>query len=373
MMRNLVKAVFFGLVMMFCNSVLAQNPKYQKNITFSYETGPLLSNGTDWGDEIKDAVDYKAIDLKMGWKKIENTPYNYLYRYPTLGVGFNSALKNYQEIGRPQAIYGFMEIPFSVKGLQRKFSFGYFSQLGVGFNLTPYDSLANPINQYIGSQVNAYIHLGLSSTFRLSDRSDLMATFGLKHYSNGSTKKPNSGINLFPLNVSMRIKLGELYPTPLNAPTIPEKGLRTFWNFALYTGMKNYEIGDPAYFRGGIGVNYLVEPVYKYRLGVGLDFFWAQGMELRIPGEAYSFRDQTSLAVVGSWEWQLTERLYVPIGLGVYLYRNELNQELTWFYERIGVRYRMGDHLFAGLQIKAHKAKADFFEFTVGYTLANKR
>ena len=372
-MKKLVKLLFFLSLVLFWNSVLAQDPKFQKVIGFSYETGPLLSNGTDWGDEIKDAVDYRAIDFKLGWKKISNTPYNFLYRYPTLGFGFNSALKNYQEIGRPQAIYGFMEIPFSVKGLQRKFSFGYFTQLGMGFNLTPYDSVSNPTNKYIGSQVNAYINMGLSSSFRLSERTDLMATFGLKHYSNGATKKPNAGINLFPLNISMRMKLGELFPIPPNAPDIPKKDRKTFWNFALYTGMKNYEIGDPAYFRGGIGVNYLLEPVYKYRLGIGLDLFWAQGMELRYPEQDFSFKDQTSLAVVGSWEWQITERLYVPIGLGVYLYRNELNQEITWFYERIGARYRIGNHMFAGMQIKAHKAKADFFEFTLGYTVPGKK
>jgi hypothetical protein len=372
-MKNLAKALFFLSLMLIWDSVFAQNQKFQKVIGISYETGPMLSNGTEWGDEIRDAVDYKGIDLKLGWRKIKNTPYNYLYRYPTLGIGFNSALKNYQEIGRPQAIYGFMEIPFSLKGLQHKFNFGYFAQLGMGFNLTPYDSVANPVNQYIGSQINAYINLGVNTTYRISERVDLMGSIGLKHYSNGATKKPNAGINLFPVNVSLRMKLGELNNIPTAMPDIPEKDLKSFWNFTVYTGMKNYEIGDPSYFRGGLGINYLLEPVYKYRLGLGLDFFWAQGMELRFPEEVFSFKDQTSLAVVGSWEWQLTERLYVPIGLGVYLYRNELNQEITWFYERIGARYRFGDHLFAGMQIKAHKAKADFFEFSIGYTLENRR
>ena len=89
-MKKLVKLLFFLSLVLFWNSVLAQDPKFQKVIGFSYETGPLLSNGTDWGDEIKDAVDYRAIDFKLGWKKISNTPYNFLYRYPTLGFGFNS-------------------------------------------------------------------------------------------------------------------------------------------------------------------------------------------------------------------------------------------------------------------------------------------
>lgn len=355
------------------HSVFAQKPRYQKVIGVAYETGPLISNGTDWGNDVKDAVDYRALDFKISWRKISNTTFNYLYRYPTLGIGFNSTLKNYEEIGRPQSIYGFMEIPFSIKGINRKVSFGYFTQLGVGFNLRPYDSIANPSNKYIGSKVNGYVNIGLNTTVNISSRIDFLASLGLKHYSNGSARKPNAGINIFPLNLSLRYKLGEIYSTPSSPPEIPEKKLETFWNLALYTGVKNYEIGDPTYFRGGIGINYLLEPSYKYRLGIGLDLFWAQGMGLRFPGQNFSFQDQTSLAVVGSWEWRLTERIYIPIGLGAYLYRNELNQEITWFYERIGARYCFSNNLFVGMQIKAHKAKADFFEFTFGYTVPGKR
>lgn len=353
-------------------SLIAQEKNYQKTFSLSYESGPMLSNGTDWGDEVKNAIDYRAIDLQIGWKKNYNSKFNYLYRYPTLGVGFNSAISNYAQIGRPSAVYGFMEVPFSIRGQRNRVSFGYFLQFGVGFNFTPYDPDTNPVNQYIGSKVNCYIQMGFNSLVKVSDRIDLQASVGHKHFSNGSTKKPNAGINLFPLNVGLNVKLGELKPIPADVPELGEKSLKTFWNLALYTGMKNYDIGDPAYFRSGLGINYLIEPTYKYRMGIGLDLFWAQGMNQRFPGENFSFKDQTSLAVVGSWEWRLTERLFVPIGLGAYLYRNELNQEITWFYERIGVRYRFDNHLSAGMQIKAHKAKADFFEFTLGYTIQGK-
>ncbi len=372
-MFKLYKVEFFIVLFFLMGQSWAQERKFQKTVHLSYETGPMLSNGTDWGDEVKNAVDYKALDFQLGWRKTSNTKFNYLYRYPTLGVGFNSTIPYYSEIGRPQAIYGFMKVPFSISGQRNRFSFGYFMQLGVGFNLKPYDPDANPINQYIGSKVNCYIHMGLNSTVRITDRLDFQASLGLKHYSNGATKRPNAGINLFPVNLGMNVKLGELKPLPTEIPEIGEKQLKSFWNIALYTGMKNYEVGDPAYFRGGLGLNFLLEPTYKYRLGLGLDLFWAQGMEKRYPEGNFSFQDQTSLAIVGSWEWQLTERLYVPIGLGAYLYRNELNQEITWFYERIGARYRFDNSMFAGMQIKAHKAKADFFEFTVGYTIPGKK
>ncbi len=370
---KLIKVGFFLCLTFLLSPVFAQNPRFQKSLIFSYETGPMLSNGTDWGDEIKNAVDFKALDFKIAWREISNTPFNYLYRYPTIGLGLNSTLKNYKEIGMPHTIYGFMDFPFSIRKQQRRVNFGYFLQLGVGFNLEPYDPYINPINKYIGSNVNAYIHAGLNSSFRVSRRTDLQASLGLKHYSNGAAKKPNAGINLFPLNLSMKVKLGELINIPTERLEIPEKNLKTFWNLALYTGVRNYEIGDPTYFRGGIGINYLLEPAYKYRVGLGLDLFWAQGMKSRFPGEQFSFTDQTSLAAVGSWEWQLTEKLYVPIAFGVYLHRNELNQEMSWFYERIGARYRFDNSMFAGMQIKAHRAKADFFEFTIGYTIAGKK
>lgn len=372
----MLKLIKVGLVLcstFLLNFTLAQDSKYQKVLGISFETGPMLSNGTVWGNEVKDAVDYQAIDIQIGWRKISNTTFNYLYRYPTLGFGFSSALKNFTEIGRPQSVYGFMEMPFSIKGLNRRVRFGYFTQLGVGFNLTPYDSLANPSNRYIGSKVNGFINMGVYSTFKLSDRTDFQAAIGLKHFSNGAAKKPNAGINLFPLNLALNIKLGDINPIPSSPPPIPPKEMVSFWNLIVYTGIRNYEIGDPSYFRGGLGISYVIEPAYRYRLGVGVDFFWAQGMNKRFPEQIFSFEDQTSLALVGTWEWQLTERLFVPIGLGAYLYRNELNQEISWFYERVGARYRFDNNMFAGMQIKAHKAKADFFEFTVGYTFPGKR
>lgn len=365
-MAKLIFSLFFLFwLSMNCHS----QSRFQKTLNLGYESGPMLSNGTAWGDEIKEAFEYKAIDIQLGWRHIFNTHYNYLYRYPVLGLGFNSTLTHSSEIGRPLAVYGFIEIPFSMKSLKHRLRFGYFTQLGVGFNLKPFDEFRNPVNQYIGSKINSYVHLGLNSNLQISNRVDLQASLGLKHFSNGSTKKPNSGINFIPFNLGLQVKLGDIQPIPATKPEFEERENKAFWNFLLYSGFKNYEIGEPDFFRGGLGVSYVIESGYKYRYGLGIDFFWAQGMPLRYPDLNFSLREQTSTAFVGTWEWQLTDKLFVPIGVGVYFYRNELNQELTWYYERLGVRYRFSNQMIAGVQIKAHRVRADFFEFTLGYTL----
>jgi hypothetical protein len=211
--------------------------------------------------------------------------------------------------------------------------------------------------------------LGLNSTLRITDKVDLQASLGLKHFSNGSTKKPNSGINLIPINLGLHYKLGEVKPIPSEKPFFEKNMRQAYWNFLIYSGLKSYEIGEPEFFRGGLGTSYLITSGYKYRYGLGIDFFWAQGAGIRHPDLDLTFKERTSLAVVGTWEWQLSDNLFIPIGIGAYLYRNEMNQEFTWYYERLGVRYRFDNQLFFGIQVKAHRVKADFFEFTLGYTL----
>lgn len=346
--------------------------KFQKSLVVTYENGPLLGNGKDWAEEIKKTEHYTGIDIQMEWRKIENTFYNYLYRYPSMGVGFSSMTRYSNQLGRPMGIYGFIEMPFSRHGIYRNFFLSYFGQIGLGFNIKPYDAESNPLNQFVGTNLNSYIHLGFKANYKLSNRVSLIGSIGLKHFSNGAIKRPNAGINYIPIGIGVKTKLGSVHPLPAEAVNYPELEKRGFWNIAMYLGYKNYEVDEGSYFRGGLGINYLWEASYKYRVGLGLDWFYGAGVNDRWPGENTNFLDANSFAIVGSWEWKINKHLYAPVAFGVYLDRSEFNNEMTWFYERVGVRYRFDNHVFMGIQIKAHKAKADFFEFTMGYTIPGK-
>ncbi|MEP0713238.1 acyloxyacyl hydrolase [Algoriphagus sp.] len=357
---------FFGLMPFLVN---AQSEKF---IDISYDRGPMIGNNKDWADELIDKIDYAGVDVRFGWRSNQNTYYNYINRFPSYGLGFTSALNYYSEIGRPMGIYAFGEFPFGKINVDRKWNFSYYSQVGIGFNMNPYDAETNPLNRFVSTAINAHIHFGIKAAYRLTNSLEVFSSIGTKHYSNGSIKKPNAGVNFVPIALGLRLNLDNQPFNPGSKPEFPPLEKRGFWNIAAYTGLKSYEIGEKAYFRGGVGVNYLWEISYKYRGGIGIDWFYGAGAHERFPDENISFTDVNSFAVVGSWEWKLTEKLYMPIAFGVYLSKADLNQEIAGFYERIGVRYRLTDHVFAGVQIKAHEAKADFFEFTLGYTIPGK-
>jgi len=362
-------AALFLLFLSF--QTFGQN-KFQKSINFSYESGPFTGTGEEWSNTLNEIIEFRAIDVKLGWKRLLPNHMDHLYRYPTMGFGFTTALPYFEEIGRPMAIYTYMDMPFARYADQKRLRFGMFGQFGLGFNANPFNEVTNPLNNYLGTEMNAYVHLGLNASYKVSKTLDLTTSIGLKHFSNGASTKPNKGLNMVPVSIGLRSHLGPGISDEDKIPDFPDLVKRGFWNFAVYTGVRNYEIGDPAYFRGGLGVNYLWEASYKYRLGLGVDMFYAAGLESRYPGQSFNFGDKASFALVGSWEWKLTEQLYVPIALGVYIHRTDLNQEITQYYERIGVRWRTKSGFFTGMTIKAHKAKADFFEFTFGYTLPGK-
>ena len=171
-----------------------------------------------------------------------------------------------------------------------------------------------------------------------------------------------------PYNVGLSYKIGnhDIEVEKIKPPAYTPHNL---WNFKVSTGSKNFEIGDPNYFKAALGVNYLRQVSYKYRLGGGLEAFYTESPEKRSTNGSSTFADHWSVAAIGSWEWVITEKIYIPIDLGFYLHRNKHNKEFASYYERIGVRYHITPNLFAGLTIKAHKAVADFFEWTIGYTI----
>jgi hypothetical protein len=136
-------------------------------------------------------------------------------------------------------------------------------------------------------------------------------------------------------------------------------------------GGRNQYYGEPNYLKITLGGNYMRQISYKYRIGIGLDFFYSAHSELRNASDDSGFSKSVSSALVGSWEWVLNRTFTIPIGLGYYVHRNIENGEIEKYYERIGLRVRFSDHYNFGVTIKAHSDIADIFEWTLAYTFHN--
>ena len=344
--------------------------KNSKYLDLRFENGAMLGNTTQFSDQIVNSSYYNGADIRLGFRNTNpDDIYSNVYRRPYFGVGVYTSTFNNEDVGSPGAVYFFLTIPLKFEGL-KKWTFSYSGAFGLSYNFNPYDPINNPTNMFVGSYRNCYVHLGFIANYKFSEKWALNGTFGFKHFSNGSFKQPNFGINLIPATIGVSYKLDK-EPIIHDKRQIPVYKKHGLMNVALSAGSKNYEVGGENFLKNTLTVDYLRQINYKYRIGVGLDFFYSDRANLRNRSDASKLSKFYSLAATGSWEWVLTEKLYIPIAIGFYLHRNPENDEKTFYYERVGIRYRITDHVFAGVTIKAHGGAADYFEWTIGYAIHN--
>lgn len=110
-------------------------------------------------------------------------------------------------------------------------------------------------------------------------------------------------------------------------------------------------------------------------LGIGIDAFYgtyaSHIKEMDEAAGATVKHSPFSLGIAGKHEvfWH---QFSLSMSLGVYLYRHmgsSAKEMETPYYERIGLHYtfaRLGG-LQLGMNVKAHKTKADFTEISIGY------
>ena len=362
---------FFPLFSMAQEDSLRQAPaRNPLVIEFDLENGGILKQKELRDMTYKDAY-YQGANLRIGWKQnSKRYAYNALYNNPIYGVGIYSGTFNNDIIGNPFAVYGFVQVPFSPES-DRRWSFDYRIALGLTGNFKPYDKVDNPLNLAIGSRNNVFIDFGLRAQYSLHPKWKAGIGVSFHHFSNGAMALPNRGINLVPLSLSVSYQPHPAAMIRHDAPIapFPKKWL---YHINLGTGVKQLSPdSDDSYLKATLGIYASRHVSHKWRLGAGVDFYYSgSGNDSKVAGrKAGAFGSQFSGGPTVYIVHILDERLVLNGNIGYYLHRQEFNGEVNPFFLRAGARYYVYKNLNAGASIKAHMGKADFVEWTVGYTI----
>lgn len=337
------------------------------------ENGGMLYKNNRIKEELGE-VYYNGVNLKIGWQTERGPdPYHQLFNYPIYGIGLYSSTFRKAAIGTPNALYGFVAIPIKPDRFSR-WDFNYRISLGLASNFEPYDEENNPFNTLLGTHRNVFIDLGLQANYKLSNHLQLGTGFAFHHFSNGAIRKPNSGINLIPLTVALTY-----IPYPkrfdFGKDSIPPLEDTDKFDISYAGGVKQLQQGGKRYFKSTLGLFWSRPVRYKWQLGLGANLFYsAAGNDAESAGgQAGSFRALFSGGPAINIDHLLTSRLYMNGNIGWYIHRNKFNGETDPIFLRIGVRYRFWKNAYSGISIKAHKAVADYVEWTMGYTLSRRK
>ncbi len=304
-------------------------------------------------------------------KRLNGTKgYSFAYKNPVVGVSlYGSNLGNNELIGNGFGAYGFIEFPMwrnAESYLSGKLS------AGLGYVSKVFDQETNPKNVAVSTHVNALLVIGVTGRWRLTDKWSVLYGLDLTHFSNGSTKVPNLGLNIptFSFGSAYHFK----HTSSETVPQVQFQKTPFFSNWeigtvGIFSAKKVFPTGGKSY--PVYALNGFVYKQFKSKVGweLGVDFISKQAL---FQYREYIPKTQWKIFQIGTYScFSLPlNRLRFVLGMGVYLKdRYDADDEL---YHRIGMRYVFKNGLIANMVLKTHWAKADYVEYGIGYTFKHK-
>jgi opacity protein-like surface antigen len=242
---------------------------------------------------------------------------------------------------------------------------------GAAFITERFDSVSNPQNEIIGSHLNDINKIGIGININFLENWRFSGGFSITHFSNGSVKKPNRGINL------RSVELGLSYIPTYQKIELP-----------AYTCNKKRKIG--LLFKAGWGLTNqyeypnkifevwsasLISSIFtgKYnsiQLGIGAEYNWYLHRLLNDNKVDFASinKEQISL-IIGD------ELLFGKTGISYQMHRviNNAMQNEFW-RTRLGLNYYFTDidlkrcgRSFLGVGLISHKFTALYAEVCAGF------
>ncbi len=306
--------------------------------------------------------------------------YDDKYNSPYTGFGVSwQSLGNPEALGQSYAIFSFMEF----KLIDRtKLDFVTRINGGLNYITRKYDILTNPENIAIGTNVCFYFNLnfGLHYKFNNSPLS-LRATGGIIHFSNGSVRKPNLGLNQFSFTLGLAYQLNDIeQESEVKSYSQEANQKHEFTLMATLVTSDEYAVqpngrgGGYLCSTGSLGYNYIYSKMGK--IGLAADVFYNENL--------YWWYDEKWSDVIRINDDPIDiiragisvghELVYKKMSLlsyvGFYYYKKVKPNE--FLYSRFGLRYYLIDNLFLNATIKAYGFKAHYIEAGIGFSIKSK-
>lgn len=294
-----------------------------------------------------------------------------LYNYPDYGLSFMYQNMDNPILGEHYGLLGHYSFYFLRRSLMFRIA------TGISYNTNPYDEDDNFRNVAYGSHFLSASYLLLNyKKENIIGGLGLQAGLGIIHYSNGNTKSPNTSTNTLMANIGLNYQFDYQTKDPTFIPkekdAIKLKEPLGFGAFFRTGFSQNGLIGSGQYPFLNIGGFVDKRLNQKSALQFGAELFLSRSLERHIDYRASGgFNDGTTgdedakrVGVFIGHELRVSKfAVIVQVGYYAY-YPYDFEGRM---YNRLGLQYYINKHVFASISVKAHAAKAENAEYTLGY------
>jgi hypothetical protein len=311
----------------------------------------------------------RAWELSISKSLSGKEDWEHAYRFPK--VGFSAILLdlgNPDILGKAVGASWFIDFPLIVG---KRLSYSLKVGQGIGWVEKKFHYETNYKNFANSTTFNGYVNLSNMLHIHLSDR--LQSSIGLSfiHFSNGSFRKPNLGLNIPASNLGIAYSFGKPFVKEEPKSNI-EINKKTQFLVNLAISKKERIPLDPDSYKTYTVSLSSNKPVsIKSNIGAGIDWFYDASNKQELIAESEeeinpSFIETAQIGLHFSYVLRAgnIDFIFQP---GFYVHNTYSTEGVL--YHRIGTRYRITDHFFFSTTLKTHFAVADHFEFGITYQL----
>lgn len=316
---------------------------------------------------------FMAYEINLGVETYGKGRWEAMYAYPIIGVSYwYSNLGNSEFIGKANALFPYINFPLTQhQNYELNFRLGG----GLGYLTQHFDRLNNYKYLAIGSHVNAAINLMFELRWRPTPRAHLSTGIALMHFSNGSLKTPNFGINIPTANLAFAYRLSRQNEY-INRKILPELIKFEFDGHKYIeidiggaVGMKDISEYGKRFFVYALYGNVFKTITYKSKVGVGFDFIYDKSDLYTAELKKIELTHKSQIIKPGAnlgYQLNLSRTSFI-FNLGFYL-GGKVNRTVSSYY-KVGIRVMLSRNIFASLTLKTHFARADYVGLGLGYKL----
>lgn len=367
-MQRVKNYFYFKLIvfLLFANlfSVAQNNPKTDFIISSQEHYGFIIAHHSYFADLIKGHI--YGTELNYIYRTDGCKPWQEHHNYPEIGVcGLFMYLANPQQLGNLNALYPY--INFRLNKPNSKVSLRFRTGAGLTYITKSFDRLNNHKNDVIGSHLNGFVNLRFCAVVNLSNSWRMDFGVGLTHASNGAFETPNLGLNMATVNLGLGYTFGNkvclYYKDTLTA-------FKKYWKASVLGVIGAKQLETPLgseYMAYGMQFNFYRRLNQKNSVGTGLEITYSDATKKVWMDDSVahpSFRQLVQVGTKLSYAFNVG-KLSIPIDFGVYVFKEQKYNGA--FFHRLGLRYLVTKHIIANVSLLTHWAKADYFEWGMGY------
>jgi len=329
----------------------------------------------------RDFLSYDQPDFTAGFeleyivKKNPSSAWQHFWRLPdiTHHIHYNN-FGNSAELGSAIAYYP--SINFKLTETDK---FQAYCQIGngVAYISKPFDIKSNPKNNAIGSHWNSMIVLKFEAKMRLQEKLYLNIGPQLFHYSNGSVKAPNSGINNLSIGLGLNYRIAESPVYKKDPESSPTRSWKR-WNYEVNIGLGFRQINIPNSLNYripqiGLFAHYKLYEFFRIVGGFSYEYNYANYHFSKTQFEG----EDLARSKARDFQFKLASdfmfgNLFTRFQLGYYLpiEDKEVDSAISTMFSLNYARKLIPNQstkMFVGVGVKSHKFVAQYLSLDLGF------